>query len=147
MCDADTLELVFFQSIDAPIGGDVDVTGFHGASGKIGMVLEKVKLSVHLGGHQVSRDQKIADFESLPAVLVEDDLLLEKTGASFAGDRRHLRVGKHGGIFDHHFGIVEFHDLLVALVIEVIDVLEKFLFIHLTFPSAAANSPILRCGP
>ena len=26
---ADALELVVFQSIDAPIGGDVDVTGFH----------------------------------------------------------------------------------------------------------------------
>src|SRR5690242_6940357 len=86
MSDANTFELVVFQIVDTPIGGDVDVAGFHGSPGKIGIVLKEVELAIHFRGHQVSIQQKIAHFQSLAAVLMKCDVLLKKAVASFARD-------------------------------------------------------------
>src|SRR5208282_4485803 len=57
-------------------------------------------------------------------------VLLEESSAAFAGDGRRRRIGEHRGIFDHDLGIVEVHHLVVALVVEVIDVSEKVLLVH-----------------
>ena len=56
--------------------------------------------------------------------------MFEKSFAAAARDGRSLGVGEHGRVFDQHVGMVELHDLFVAFVIEVIDVLKKFIFVH-----------------
>ena len=105
--------------------------------GEILVVLEEVKFGVHLGGDHVALLDDGLDFERFAAGFVELDVLLEKSFAAAAGDGRGVGRGEHGWIFDQHVGMVELHDLFVALVIEVIDVLEKLTFVHWRLLEAA----------